>query len=94
LFGGLPIGLRLSSVMPRRDSVRATKARLDSYFAESITQNNEMLVDVIAEENHEMVKAIIKQREEIGSLRAELEVLRSIVRGEVTSIKGKASDAA
>jgi hypothetical protein len=66
-----------------------------NHFAENIARNNEMLVDVIGEEVGALDNAVVKKLQtEIGSLRAELEVLRSIVRGEVTSIKGKSSDAA
>lgn len=69
-------------------------ASFQNHFDHHIAQNNEMLIDVIGEETHEMVKAIIKLREQIAALRTELEVVRSIVRGEVASIKGAKSDVA
>lgn len=81
----------------------ATQARWDSWLDHRVMNTLDAVIEVIAEEMNArekaLVDAILKLREEIGAVRAEVEILRQhkaskdAVEGNVTPIKGR-SDAA
>jgi hypothetical protein len=89
-FTSPPMQQQQSAVMDAATQA-AWNAWLTEYVARALEANNDAMVDATAEFVSEYVHKHLKNentklREEIGSLRADIEIVRSITKGTVTPI--------